>query len=120
MKVAAFGSVGDVQEQAQQQSAQNGQELLRIAIYTALQAVFIAPGLWVVGVRGWRLLGGSLAGSASFTFLSWLWAYAHGAHMLPVGLPNELGKAIPRRRKATVQSSPAALGTPEVIDLRGG
>lgn len=122
MRIAALGGMETAQEQAQETNAQNGKELVRISLYTGLQAAFIAPGLYIVGVRGWRLLGASIAGSASFTLLSWLWAYAHNATMVPVGLPAEntaagaqgIGAA---KRRMRQRPKLEVATNPEIVDL---
>ncbi len=63
----------------------DGEAAFKVGGHIALQAAFVAPGLMLFGVRGWRLLGASLAGSASFTLLSWIWAAVNGYEMIPMG-----------------------------------
>lgn len=97
MRIAALGNLEPTQR------VDDGAELLRIGSHVVLQAAFIAPGMALMGSRGWRLILGSLGGSVSFTLLSWLWAYANGFQMLPMTAPSseQLGaaKAPPRRKK---------------------
>jgi hypothetical protein len=44
----------------------------RVALATGVRALAILPGLWAVGLRGWKLPGWSLAASTSIT----LWLFA--------------------------------------------
>ncbi len=39
----------------------------KVAMSTVLRSLLMTPGLYIVGVRGWKLLGGALLGSASIT-----------------------------------------------------
>lgn len=109
MRIAALGTLQPTQR------AEDGAELLRIGSHVVLQAAFIAPGMALMGSRGWRLVLGSIGGSVSFTLLSWLWAYANGFQMLPMTAPtvDQLGAAsvAPRRKKKP------KLAEPHVIDV---
>lgn len=93
MRIAALGSLADTTARAQQQGARDGKNALRIGAHVLMQGAFLAPGLYLCGVRGWRLLGASLAGSASFTVLSWLWATANGWELLPLTTAAESARA---------------------------
>lgn len=89
MRIAALGNLGNPEATSPATRAVDGRDAVRIAGHVVLQAAFLAPGLALFGVRGWRLLGASLGGSASFTLLSWLWAYANGFKLTPL-TPGEL------------------------------
>jgi hypothetical protein len=84
MRIAALGNLGNPEATSPATRAVDGRDAVRIAGHVVLQAAFLAPGLAMFGVRGWRLLGASLGGSASFTLLSWLWAYANGFKLTPL------------------------------------
>jgi len=45
----------------------------RVAVATAIRSLMIAPGLWIAGVRGWKVATGALAGSIGITAV--LYAY---------------------------------------------
>lgn len=45
----------------------------RVAVATAIRSAMIAPGLWIAGVRGWKVATGALAGSVGITAV--LYAY---------------------------------------------
>lgn len=110
MRIAALGSLEPGQR------VDDGAELLRIGSHVVLQAAFIAPGMALMGTRGWKLILGSIGGSVSFTLLSWLWAYANGFQMLPMTAPTseQLGKMKPppRRKKRPKLQEPE-----DVIDI---
>lgn len=86
MRIAALGTLASTTPTTPttpQTRARDGRDAVRIAGHVVLQAAFLAPGLALFGVRGWRLVGASLGGSASFTLLSWLWASANGFSFVP-------------------------------------
>lgn len=89
MRIAALGNLGNPEATTPQTRVVDGRDAVRIAGHVVLQAAFLAPGLALFGVRGWRLLGASLGGSASFTLLSWLWAYANGFKLTPLSSAGE-------------------------------
>lgn len=49
----------------------------KVVSTTLLRALIIAPGVWVGGGRGWRLVGGSLVGSVGITAFLFLWHSMH-------------------------------------------
>lgn len=78
----------------------------KVVTTTLLRAVILAPGVWVGGGRGWRLVGGSLVASLSITAFLFLWYSAHGsaqsapassapAEPLPEPMPAEGPVALP-------------------------
>jgi hypothetical protein len=48
----------------------------KVLFTTTLRALIIAPGVWVGGGRGWRLVGGSLVGSVGITAFLFFWHLA--------------------------------------------
>lgn len=116
MRIAALGNVGQVQTEAHTQRVGDARSAMRVGAHVLLQGAFLAPGLWVCGVRGWRLLGASLAGSVSFTLLSWLWATANGWELLPLGDVAE-PKAVRAPQGGTRFAAAPAGDLPEVIDV---
>lgn len=80
-----------------------------VAFAVALNGAFVTPGLYVAGVRGWRLLTGSMLGGLSYVFFSVLWErYMHRS----IAAPQQQTFAPP----ADSPPSPAA-GTGRVIDV---
>lgn len=116
MRIAALGNVDQVQTDTHAQRVGDARSAMRVGAHVLLQGAFLAPGLWVCGVRGWRLLGASLAGSVSFTLLSWLWATANGWELLPLGDVSEPRGAV-RAPQGDTRFTQAAAGLPEVIDV---
>lgn len=99
MRIAALGSVNPPTPRPVT-TRQTGM----FVSHVLMQAAFIAPGVWLAGGRGWRLLLGSLGGSASLTVLTWLWAQAEGYTMMPMhGANQPLPQAQP-----TPASAPAS------------
>jgi hypothetical protein len=41
---------------------------VRVAGLTLVRSAFIVPGLYIAGVRGWKMLWGALAASATISF----------------------------------------------------
>lgn len=111
MQIAALGNL------THDQQVEDGGDAVRIAGHVILQAAFIAPGLALFGVRGWRLVGGSLGGSASFTLLSWLWAYANGFRMLPMTAGERKPSSSPQPPARRRKTPSPALDEGEIIDL---
>ena len=49
----------------------------KVVMSTALRAILIAPGLAMVGARGWKLAGGSLLSSTTITAFLFIFYRAH-------------------------------------------
>jgi hypothetical protein len=49
----------------------------KVLTTTLLRALILAPGVWVGGGRGWRLVTGSLVSSLSISAFLFLWYSAH-------------------------------------------
>lgn len=60
----------------------------KVVTTTLLRAVILAPGVWVGGGRGWRLVGGSLVASLSITAFLFLWYSANGTGSAPSTQPS--------------------------------
>ena len=97
MRIAALGSLGQVTPPRPQLTSQ---QTGRFVAHVMLQALFIAPGVWLAGGRGWRLAVGSLAGSASLTLLTGLWASAEGYTMMPMGDAGKPPGALPPAQRS--------------------
>jgi hypothetical protein len=123
MRIGALGSLGASEATSQATRIADGRAIVQVGGHVVLQAAFIAPGLALFGVRGWRLAAAALGGSASFTLLSWLWGEVNGFSMLPMTAANARARVeqdqIPPRRQATPASAPTAgLGAGgDVIDI---
>lgn len=124
MRIAALGSLASPTPTTPQTRALDGRDAVRIAGHVVLQAAFLAPGLALFGVRGWRLVGASLGGSASFTLLSWLWASANGFSFVPAGdatsggvSPQASTVATPRRDPRPSNALPDASEGVTYIDV---
>ena len=81
-----------------------------VAFAVALNGAFVTPGLYVAGVRGWRLALGSVLGGVSYVFFSVLW----GRYML------RRAGALPGAQPDTPsapRSEPEPAGTGRVIDV---
>ncbi len=50
----------------------------KVLTTTLLRALILAPGVWVGGGRGWRLVAGSLVSSLSISAFLFLWYSANG------------------------------------------
>lgn len=68
-----------------------------VVMTTALRSLLIAPGVWLGGARGWRLVAGSLVASTSISVFLYLWHVMH-----PPG-------------EATAPGTPPAVPAPEPI-----
>jgi|694.fasta_scaffold66028_8 hypothetical protein len=74
----------------------------KVVTTTLLRAVILAPGVWIGGGRGWRLVGGSLVSSLSITAFLFLWysmherpASAAPSEPMPEPMPAEGPVALP-------------------------
>jgi hypothetical protein len=59
----------------------------KVLVSTALRAVLIAPGMAVVGARGWKLPAGALLSSATITFFLFIFYGAKVDGSQPVPTP---------------------------------
>jgi len=95
-------------------AATTPQKSNKVAIFlghVVLQAVFIAPGLYLAGVKGWRLPLASLAGSATFTGCIYAWSVIEGMSMVGAA---ELSSM---RRQPRAPSAALPPEDPDVIDV---
>lgn len=82
----------------------------KVLTTTLLRALILAPGVWVGGGRGWRLVTGSLVSSLSISAFLFLWYSANGTGQAEPAQPAAPPEPMPEPLPAAGPALPSETG----------
>lgn len=82
----------------------------KVLTTTLLRALILAPGVWVGGGRGWRLVAGSLVSSLSISAFLFLWYSANGTGQAEPAQPAAPPEPMPEPLPAAGPALPSETG----------